>query len=93
MDSIRAMKSLLVASIGVLGVVVGYDNLIDYGSNWAFVQHVLSMDTVFPDNATRATRNHEFVAATPGVLGLSSQPSGRSGCSASRVRGGVSRAP
>jgi predicted small integral membrane protein len=56
MDSIRAMKSLLVASIGVLGVVVGYNNLVDYGSNWAFVQHVLSMDTVFPDNATRATR-------------------------------------
>jgi predicted small integral membrane protein len=56
MEAIRAMKALLVASIGALGVVVGYDNLVDYDSNWAFVQHVLSMDTVFPDNATRASR-------------------------------------
>ena len=56
MQAIRAMKALLVAAIGALGVVVGYDNLVDYDSNWAFVRHVLSMDTVFPDNATRASR-------------------------------------
>ena len=47
---------MLVASIGVFGVLVAYDNVVDYGSNWEFVQHVLSMDTVFPDNALRATR-------------------------------------
>jgi predicted small integral membrane protein len=56
MPVIRAMKALLVAAVGAFGVVVGYDNLVDYDSNWAFVQHVLSMDTVFPDNATRASR-------------------------------------
>src|SRR5262245_45397707 len=55
-EPIRVMKALLVAAIGALGVVVGYDNLVDYDANWAFVQHVLSMDTVFPDNATRASR-------------------------------------
>ena len=26
------------------------DNLIDYGSNYEFVKHVLSMDTTFPGN-------------------------------------------
>jgi predicted small integral membrane protein len=26
------------------------DNLMDYGSNWQFVQHVLSMDTTFPNS-------------------------------------------
>ena len=30
-----------------------YDNLVDYGSNYQFVQHVLSMDTTFPDNTLR----------------------------------------
>lgn len=56
MPFIRAIKALLVACIGAFGVLVAYDNIVDYGSNWAFVQHVLSMDTVFPDNALRATR-------------------------------------
>ena len=56
MPLIRAIKALLVACIGAFGVLVAYDNVVDYGSNWAFVQHVLSMDTVFPDNALRASR-------------------------------------
>jgi predicted small integral membrane protein len=30
-----------------------YDNIVDYGSNYQFVQHVLSMDTTFPDNALK----------------------------------------
>ena len=56
MPLIRAIKALLVACIGAFGVLVAYDNVVDYGSNWAFVQHVLSMDTVFPDNALRTSR-------------------------------------
>ncbi len=56
MAFVRAIKALFVAAIGALGVLVAYDNVVDYGSNWAFVQHVLSMDTVFPDNALRASR-------------------------------------
>ena len=72
MPLIRAIKALLVACIGAFGVLVAYDNVVDYGSNWAFVQHVLSMDTVFPDNALRAWRLYRarhnaraFVAAKP----------------------------
>ena len=56
MPLIRAIKALLVGCIGAFGVLVAYDNIVDYDSNWAFVQHVLSMDTVFPDNALRASR-------------------------------------
>ena len=56
MAFIRLVKALLVACVGVFGVLVAYDNVVDYDSNWAFVQHVLSMDTVFPDNELRATR-------------------------------------
>jgi len=31
-------------------MLVGIDNLIDYDTNFRFVQHTLSMDTVFADN-------------------------------------------
>src|SRR4029079_7584370 len=33
--------------------LVTYDNLVDYGSNYEFVRHVLSMDTTFRDNTLK----------------------------------------
>lgn len=45
----RASKALLVALVGVFSLLVGVDNIIDYGTNYAFVEHVMEMDTVFPD--------------------------------------------
>lgn len=50
---IRLLKALMVLSVGLWGVLVAADNLLDYDSNWQFVRHVLSMDTVFPDNRLR----------------------------------------
>lgn len=41
------IKTLLVAIIAVFFMLVAVDNVIDYQSNWVFVQHVLSMDTTF----------------------------------------------
>jgi predicted small integral membrane protein len=80
MAFIRMVRALLVACTGAFGVLVAYDNIVDYGSNWAFVQHVLSMDTVFPDNALRATRAitsihvqrfaYWIVIATEAVFGI-----------------------
>ena len=29
--------------------LVAFGNITDYGSNWVFVQHVLAMDSIFPD--------------------------------------------
>lgn len=51
--TIRFLKSLMVAAVGLWALVVGADNLVDYDANWQFVKHVLSMDTVFPDNPLR----------------------------------------
>jgi predicted small integral membrane protein len=51
--TIRVLKSLMVAAVGIWGILIAIDNVIDYDSNWRFVQHVLSMDTVFPDNALK----------------------------------------
>jgi len=47
---VRAAKILLVLLIGLFSLLVGLDNIIDYGTNYAFVQHVMSMDTVFPSS-------------------------------------------
>ena len=47
---IRLTQILFVAYIGVFGLLVAFGNVTDYGTNFAFVQHVMSMDTVFPDS-------------------------------------------
>jgi predicted small integral membrane protein len=47
----RLVKVLLAAGVALyLGLVV-FNNVTDYWSNYAFVQHVLAMDTTFPGNA------------------------------------------
>ena len=48
MIAIRAAKAATVAAIALLASLVTFGNLTDYGTNLAFVQHVLSMDTIFP---------------------------------------------
>jgi len=53
MHTIRIVKSTMVASVGFWSVLIAFNNIVDYGSNLAFVQHVLAMDTVFPDNAVK----------------------------------------
>jgi predicted small integral membrane protein len=45
--AIRAAKVALVAAIALFASLVTFGNLTDYGTNFAFVQHVLSMDTIF----------------------------------------------
>ena len=49
----RIVKSVMVATVGLFGCMVAYNNCVDYDSNRAFVQHVLAMDTVFPFNAVK----------------------------------------
>jgi predicted small integral membrane protein len=51
MPAIRFVKTAMVASTALFALVVAYDNLVDYGSNYEFVRHTLSMDTTFPGNA------------------------------------------
>src|SRR5437016_8982442 len=45
---LRAAKVAMVASIAAFATVVAFGNITDYDTNFVFVQHVLSMDTVFP---------------------------------------------
>jgi predicted small integral membrane protein len=45
----RLAKTVLVGAIAACATLVAFDNITDYGTNFAFVQHVLMMDTIFPD--------------------------------------------
>ena len=53
MLAIRAAKVIMVAAIALFASVVAFGNLTDYGTNLAFVQHVLSMDTIFAFSTIR----------------------------------------
>jgi predicted small integral membrane protein len=47
---IRLAKISLVATSALFLLLIVFNNLTDYGSNFEFVRHVLSMDTTFPGN-------------------------------------------
>jgi predicted small integral membrane protein len=47
---IRAVKVGVVAAFALHASLVTFGNLTDYGTNFAFVRHVMSMDTIFPDS-------------------------------------------
>jgi predicted small integral membrane protein len=47
---VRLAKIAMTAALAAFAFIVTYDNLLDYGSNYEFVKHVLSMDTTFPGN-------------------------------------------
>jgi predicted small integral membrane protein len=49
----RLSKAALVAAIAFCASLVAFGNLTDYSTNWAFVTHVLSMDTIFPGSTIR----------------------------------------
>ena len=47
----RIAKIAMVGSLAAFALLVTFDNLTDYGSNFEFVRHVLSMDTTHQGNA------------------------------------------
>ena len=48
---VRLAKVVMTAALAAFAFIVTYDNIVDYGTNYEFVKHVLSMDTTFPGNA------------------------------------------
>lgn len=47
---VRLAKVGMTAALAAFAFIVTYDNIVDYGTNYEFVKHVLSMDTTFPGN-------------------------------------------
>lgn len=50
MNHLRTIKITLVGCVALFAGLVAFNNVVDYGSNFAFVQHVLTMDTTFEWN-------------------------------------------
>jgi predicted small integral membrane protein len=76
---IRLAKIAMIAALAAFAIIVSYDNVVDYDSNYEFVSHVLSMDTTFPGNAlmSRAITNktvwsaaYVSIIATEALVGL-----------------------
>jgi len=53
LNILRISKIIICLSLSIFALLVGFNNLADYDSNYAFVQHTLSMDTVFPENTLK----------------------------------------
>ena len=53
----RLAKVTMVTALAVYAFIVAYDNIVDYGSNYEFVKHVLRMDTIFDDKYVEVSRN------------------------------------
>jgi predicted small integral membrane protein len=51
MPIVRLAKIAMVASIATFATLVAFGNITDYGTNFVFVEHVLSMDSVFPNSS------------------------------------------
>jgi predicted small integral membrane protein len=47
----RYAKIVMSACLAAFCLLVAFGNLTDYGTNYLFVKHVLSMDTTYPGNA------------------------------------------
>jgi predicted small integral membrane protein len=50
MIAIRIAKTAMVAAVALFATLVSFGNVTDYWTNFAFVQHVLSMDSIFPNS-------------------------------------------
>jgi predicted small integral membrane protein len=46
----RVCKALLLAAMGFFFLLVVFNNITDFDSNYQFVRHVLMMDSTFPGN-------------------------------------------
>ena len=53
MNILRLCKSIVCLTLAIFALLVCLNNVMDFGSNYAFVQHTLSMDTVFPENTLK----------------------------------------
>ncbi|MCA0403670.1 MAG: DUF2165 domain-containing protein, partial [Proteobacteria bacterium] len=48
---LRYIHISIISSIALFFSLVAINNLVDFQSNWLFVQHVLSMDTTFKESS------------------------------------------
>ena len=67
--STRLSKSLLAFCVGIFCFIVGLNNIVDFDTNFQFVQHVLSMDTMHDWFKGDALRGRAIVDQTFHLFG------------------------
>ena len=67
---LRLLQAFTVFAAGLYGLFVFMGNLMDYNSNYQFVEHVLSMDTTFEGNALMWRAITEPWVWTVGDIGI-----------------------
>lgn len=70
MIACRLSRIALVITVACFFTLVAFGNITDYGTNWQFVSHVMSMDTTFqdPDLMWRAITNSRLQHAAYGGI-------------------------
>jgi predicted small integral membrane protein len=53
MQATRLAKIVMSFVLGLFCLLVAFNNVTDYATNYVFVQHVLSMDTTLPDSGLK----------------------------------------
>ena len=75
----RFTKIVMCLALAVFCLLVAFDNITDYATNYLFVQHVLSMDTTFPNNELMSRSiadpllwkiGYALIIAAEGVTGI-----------------------
>ena len=90
MIAVRVAKIVLVAALALHASLVAFGNITDYGTNFSFVQHVLSMDTIFSIPGS-ATARSPIRPCTISPMLSSSPPKRSPPCCAGSAPGGCSR--
>jgi len=53
MFELRLTKALICIMLATFPLLVGIQNIIDFDTNYLFVQHTMKMDTIFPDSTLK----------------------------------------
>lgn len=67
---IRLSKALSVLAMAFFASLVSFNNLTDFDTNFAFVQHVFAMDTIFPDSQMKYRAIESPLIHTIGYIGI-----------------------
>jgi predicted small integral membrane protein len=68
MRIIRLSKTAMVAAIAFFATLTAFGNITDYGTNWTFVHHVFSMDTIDPTAMIKYRAIDSHALETAGYL-------------------------
>lgn len=67
---IRLSKALCILAMAFFATLVSFGNITDYDTNFAFVYHVFTMDTIFPESEIKYRAIESPMIHTIGYIGI-----------------------